>query len=296
MTETRFATVLNQRTHMVIEQSTARCLGGLGISFYRPWVFPLYTPAGLTVVQEAPPDHPFHNGVFVGQSPVVTGEREANFWATPPPRMHDDHLMKHIGRMDASGELTIEPHDFGVRFTMKCVWRDEHEAPILDEIRKVDLYTLEDAVFCDMTSHKISAYGPVEYPLTKHGSIGIRVEPRLLPGLGGTVIADENRRGTADVVHEQDSAYVAYENGLRDGGHFGVFMTCLNEGVVGPWFVRDYGMALYNPTWRSPITTNVGDLWSIGVRVVAYDGRLTEERAQRWQGEKARPITPVQHT
>ena len=36
-----------------------------------------------------------------------------------------------------------------------------------------------------MTSEKIATYGAATYPQTKFGSIGIRVEPRLLPVMGG---------------------------------------------------------------------------------------------------------------
>jgi len=100
--------------------------------------------------------------------------------------------------------------------------------------------------------------------------------------MGGIVIGDGNRRGNVEVVHEQDSDFVAYENALAGYGRFGVLMTILDEGVRGPWFIRDYGMALYNPTWRQSISTPEGESWIISLRVVAYDGELTEERARRW--------------
>jgi hypothetical protein len=187
--------------------------------------------------------------------------------------------------MDTVGEPKIEPHENGVRFAFQVVWRDENEEPMLDEVRTVDLYATDDATICDVTSRKIASYGPVEYPQTKYGSIGIRVEPRLLAVMGGVVIADEDRRGLSDVVHEQDAGFVAYENDLPGHGRFGVLMTILDPGVRGPWFVRDYGMALYNPTWREAVSTPRGEAWTISLRVAAYDGALTEERAGRWLGK-----------
>ena len=39
------------------------------------------------------------------------------------------------------------------------------------------------------------AYGAATYPQTKFGSIGIRVEPRLLPVMGGIVLGDDGRNG-----------------------------------------------------------------------------------------------------
>ena len=282
MEETHFKTIINARTHLVVDSKSTRPLGGVGSNFYRTWVFPLYTPTGLTVVQEFPFDHPFHNGVFVGQHPVIVGEREANFWAMPPRRSPDAKIFSKVGRMDAPNIPKIEPHEHGVRFTLEEVWRDSNEEPIINEIRTVNLYAADDATICDMTSQKIATYGTAEYPKTKYGSIGIRVEPRLLPVMGGVIIGDNNRRGKAEVIQETDSDFVAYENDVVGHGRFGVLMSILDENARGPWFIRDYGMAMYNPTWRQSISTPEGESWTISLRVVAYDGELTEERARCW--------------
>ena len=288
MPETRFYVLVNppgsgnSSAHIVADRQTGRFLGGFGANFYRPWVFPLYTPAGLTVLQEFAYDHPFHNGIFAGQHPVKVNGRMGNFWAMPPRRSEEDAIFTGVGRMEASGKLTVEPYDHGLHFTMKCVWCDENEEPMLDEIRKVNFQTLNDATICDVTSQKIAVYGDVEFPQTKYGSIGIRVEPRLLPTLGGVIIADGNRRGQPDIVHEGESDFVAYENQLLGGQRFGVMLSILDEGLRGPWFIRDYGMAMYNPTWIQSIHIPKGQSWTISLRVAAYDGVLTQEQVKKW--------------
>ena len=276
-----FEVVVNQRTYLVAEARTGRCLGGVGGNYYRSFVFPLYTPAGLTVLREFPFDHPFHNGLFVAQSPVVVGGRQGNFWATPPLRGPDDRLGAHMGRVATAGEPEVAPHARGVRFVFESTWLDEDGRAMIDERRTVDFRAEDDATVCDVASEKIARYGPAEYPRTKFGSIGIRVEPRLLPAAGGAVLADAGRRGPADVAHEQDSDYVAYENDRP--GPFGVLMSILDPGVRGPWFIRDYGMAMYNPTWRGCVRRGQGESWTVRLRVVAYDGPLTEQRARRWR-------------
>lgn len=278
-----FQTIVNQRTHMVVERATGRCLGGFGSNFYRPWVFPLYTPTGQTVLQEFAFDHPFHNGLFVGQNPVVVGARRGNFWAIPPRRSFDDALFREVGRVETPPAPDVLLHARGVRFSLTSVWSDEYKEPLIDEVRVVDFAAEPDATICEMTSRKVAAYGPVDYEQTKFGSIGVRVEPRLLPALGGIVLADRERRGTAEVVHEQESDFVAYENAVAGHGRVGIFLTILDPGVRGPWFIRDYGMAVYNPTWAGPIRTSAGEAWTVGLRVVAYDGELTAERVRRWQ-------------
>lgn len=282
MSEHRFAAVENKQNHLVVELATQRWLGGFAVSHYRPWVFPLYTPSGITVLQESPPDHPFHSGFFVGQSPVVSGGRSANFWATPPARIADDPLQKAVGRMAAEGPLVVEPHEDGLRFELPLVWRDEHEEPVLSEVRRVDFQIRDGATVCDMVSVRTADRGRISLPATKFGSIGVRVEPRLLADFGGIVIGDGNRRGRADDLHEQESAYIAYENELTGHGAFGVLLAPLAGGAPGTWFIRDYGMAVYNCSLREEVVLEEGDSWTVGLRVAAYDRPLTDERVRTW--------------
>ena len=199
-----------------------------------------------------------------------------------PRRSFTDKVFEKLGRMDTQKEIDISPHENGVQFVQKVIWRDENEEPLIDEIRTVNLHAFADATVCDMRSEKIASYGAVTYPQTKFGSIGIRVEPRLLPLMGGVVFGDNGRKGGVEVVHEGESDFVAYQNALTGHGQFGVFMSILDEGVRGPWFIRDYGMALYNPTWTGSISTPAGDSWKIALRVIAYDGELTPARAAHW--------------
>src|SRR5688500_12278347 len=77
--------IIRQNNHdlsnIVRNDETRRTLGSLAISGSRPYVWPLYTPSGISVLDNAPADHPFHNGVFVAQAPAEPSG--ANFWATP---------------------------------------------------------------------------------------------------------------------------------------------------------------------------------------------------------------------
>jgi Methane oxygenase PmoA len=274
----------DQFGYIVSDPATGRCLGGVGANYYRPWVFPLYTPNGLTVIQEFPFDHPFHNGFWVAQGPIFLDGREVTFWPAPPMRNANEALFTHMGHMETVGTPTVEPHATGVHFTLHLTWRDKTEQPVLDETRTINLYTVDDATICDMVSVQRAAYGELRYAETKFGSIGIRVEPRLLPLLGGEVLADGGRRGNAEIAIDQACHYVAYENRLPNQARFGVLLTSLDEPrpQTGPWFIRDYGLACYSPTRNREMIVAANQSWQVGLRVVAYDGALREERAQQW--------------
>jgi hypothetical protein len=272
----------DQFGYLVLDEATGRCLGGFGANYYRPWVYPLCTPFGRTVVQEFPFDHPFHNGVWVAQGPVEFAGRQAHFWPAPPERRPGEPLFTHLGRMETIGPPTVEAHASGVRFTLRLVWRAGDGAPVLDELRAVDLYAVDDATVCDMTSAKTAAYGPLSYPATKFGSVCVRVDPRLTPLAGGEVLADGGRRGKADEVAMQQACdWVAYEGTSGAAGPFGVLLAVPGQRTAD-WFVRDYGMAVYNPTVSRSQQSAAGETWTVGLRVVAYDDRLTEERARGW--------------
>lgn len=277
----------NEATSLVVNAQTGLAVGGIGYSSYRPWVFPFYAPSGRTVVQAFPHAHPWHNGIFVGQNPVLCGERTGNFWAVPPKRRADDPIFKNVGRVEVTDGMEAHAIQGGVEFRMTCRWLDENDTPLLTEERIVRLVEHEDAHLCEVISTRRATHGGLLFPQTKFGGLGLRAEPLLSPDAGAAVIADGGRRGPVEIVHEGDSDYVAYEaeRPARQGGSLGVCLMIRDSGVRGPWFVRNFGMALYNPTWRGEIAVPDGETWTLSLLVAAYDGPLTDKRAQRWKSQ-----------
>ena len=125
----------------------------------------------------------------------------------------------------------------------------------------------------------------MRFPKTKFGGLGLRAEPLLAPDAGAVVIADGGRRDPVEIVHEMDSDYVAYEadQPVSQGGALGICSMIRDSGIRGPWFIRDFGMALYNPTWRDDIELPAGETWTLTLLVAAYDEPLTEQRVRRWR-------------
>lgn len=279
-----YSGLINEATHLVVNSETGVAVGGIGYGHHRPWVFPFYAPSGRTVVQAFPHAHPWHNGIFAGQDPVVCGGRTGNFWAVPPVRRDGDPIFKNVGRVEVQGEVEAHSIRHGLEFRLACRWLDEHAAPVLSEDRTVRLVECEDAHLCEIISTRRAAYGPVRFPQTKFGGLGLRAEPLLSPDAGAVVIADDDRRGSVGIVHEGDSEYVAFEadRPSSQGGALGVCAMIRDSGLRGPWFVREFGMLMYNPTWRGEIELPVGETWTLSLLVAAYDGPLTDQRARRW--------------
>ena len=51
---------------------------------------------------------------------------------------------------------------------------------------------------------------------------------------------------------------------------------------TGPWFVRDYGMAMFNATMDDEVAVAEGEIWETALRVAAYDGAVSVERVRSW--------------
>ena len=166
---------------------------------------------------------------------------------------------------------------------------------MLDEVRHFDLYAFADATICDVVSRKTAAYGELRFEANKHGSIGARVQPQLLPPFGGEMVAGtgaELQRGLADeVAFGKARDFVAYEAEPAGLGRFGVCLRVLNNTAsarrTGPWFVRDYGMAMFNATMDQDIVVAEGDTWETALRVAAYDGTVSVERARTWAATRS---------
>ena len=284
--------------NMVMETASGRLLGGVGHNDLRSWCYPLNTPRGLGVTQEYAFDHAFHNGVFVAQARVVRGGVLSNFWVVHPDwRSPDSHVYNHLGQIRYRERADITPLESGFRFTYHSTWNGCDGAPVLDEVRHFDLYAAADATICDLISRKTAAYGELRFEANKHGSLGVRVQPQLLPPFGGEMVAGtgtgtEIHRGLADeVAFGKERDFVAYEAEPAGLGRFGVCLLVLDNTAsdrrTGPWFVRDYGMAMFNATMDDDVLVAEGDAWETALRVAAYDGAVSVERARTWAAARS---------
>ena len=296
--ELRQAMPHDEMGHLVVESSSGRLLAGVGSNDHRAWCYPLNTPRGVGVVQEYAFDHAFHNGVFVGQAQIVLDGVLSNYWVIHPDwRSTDNHVYQDLGELRYQGRPQATALEHGYRFTYRTTWTGKDGRPALDEVRHFDIHAVADATICDLSSAKSAAYGPLTFRANKHGSIGARVQPQLLPALGGEILGIHDgqiERGIADeVANAKACDFVAYEAAPAGLGTFGACLIVLANSASprrdGPWFIRDYGMAMFNATMEEDLAVAEGDTWSAALRVVAYDGALTVERASAWAAIEPAP-------
>lgn len=266
------------KTHLVRHRRSGCVLGAFGSNTQRQWVYPLYTPRGHQVLREYPFDHASHNGIFVGQRPIRFANRTMTIW-----HYGELHPKRETGRVIADDQPAASLLPQGVRFEASNTWVDFDAQPVVAEQRRVDLYHIEGATICDTWSVQTAAYGRLEYPRSEHGSIGVRVEDRLLPALGGRLLSDHGM-GQEAAINQRGSTYVAFESDLPGMGVLGICAMPLTGAPDGPWYVRDYGMAMLCPTQDRAIVIDINKSWTVGLRVIAYDDPIDADRLRSWSG------------
>lgn len=243
-------------------------VAGIGHNYFRPWLYPLYTPSGRQVLQEYPFDHPFHNGLFFGWHPIRHRGREYNFWATPPQRSEPDPMMVNLGQVRTLESFVDHSNEAQIQFVQRTEWVGMDGEKLLQETRT---YTICQP---DMLSHAVkmetflTCLTPDSLVIdqTKFAGLGVRLDPALTPKLGGYFINDAGDTGSAELFHGKSFQSLKIRSRNQN-----LELKISPEGFIGPWFVRDYGLVLLNPTSKGSQTLELGQTISLSVELIASD-------------------------
>lgn len=253
---------------LAFDEARGLPVAGIGHHFFRPWLFPLYTPGGQQVLQEFAFDHPFHNGCFLGWSPVRINGVDHNFWATPPQRSQPDPMMERLGRQRLEGEIRTSREGAKLAATMSVSWEAHDGTPLLAEERVFTVYAGPRAHTVHVESTLRPVAGEVQLPVTKFAGLGVRLDPRLTQA-GGAVFSGNAGQGDAGLLHGLPSSFVGIE--ACHGPHrFGLRIASRQ---ALPWFVRGYGLVLLNPVTDSPRRLQAGEVLAQDITLVAHDGQ-----------------------
>lgn len=243
-------------------QCDGRLLGGYSANTLRSYVFPLYTPQGALVLQECPPDHPHHQGIFVGLE--VDGH---DLWAAG-----SEGRARHRQEIvPALGELRPVVTTDGVLFTHATRWVSVDGVELLHEQRQVHFRQTARATEVSWRSQFAPPTPTASAHLgqTKESGIGLRVPPHWETIFGGRIrnaVGDEGEAACFDRM----SPWLNIEGPSGQGGVAGVIFAPQNDPC--PWFTRDYGLHVYNPARQRAFVLAPGEALVWAARVLAYDG------------------------
>lgn len=258
-----------------------------GKSLTKPILFPVHTPAGVTVTRSFPfaevegesPDHPHHTGIFFTYDEV----NESGFWNNtkfPPQIKHlivKERLSGDVGTLETESE-----------------WISKDSVPLLKEERTMKFMPGENEIAIDFTMNLIPLVDKVEFGDTKEGMFAIRVAHQLRENNTGEYVSSNGDVG-ADNVWGKRAEWVKLE-GVIDSTTVGIAILNHPESVNYPtyWHARGYGLFSANPLGQLAFqkTRNVENPEPFGLtieegenalfkfRMIIYDGARSLEQME----------------
>ena len=249
----RIATPRNRRIRVYAGH---RLAAAYTITDWRPYVYPLLTPSGFAVTDEAPADHPYHQSVWISHQ-LVNGH---TFWINGDAKIGGPTPAFGVEELP-DGSAAVFRHDL--------VWRGPDGVPVLSERRVTAVTPTPEATLVDVLSERRPEAGAVEFGATKEAGFGIRVHDSLNEDAGGTLVNDRGQKGEAGTF-DQDADWIDYwgQPGDRAAG-LALFPNPANP--RHPWFTRSYGIVLANHHRTRPQTLHPGEVLRLSWRVAAHD-------------------------
>lgn len=237
-----------------------RLLGGYNAGALRPYVFPLYSPDGALVIQEAPTDHPHHQGIWAGLE--VDGIDLWNAGSFAVPR----HRQEMVGKL---GEVVPDVSSDGVNIAHESRWISADGVELLRERRDVTFRARPDATVIDWRSVFFHPTKTTQIGRTKESGLGLRVPPHWETRFGGRIHNAIGMTGET-ACFDQMSPWLAIEGAAGASSTAGAVI--IPTSAPCPWFTRDYGCHVYNPARHGAIELEPGAELAWSMRVLAYDG------------------------
>ena len=253
---------------------------------YRPYLYPVFTPAGFAVTSESPADHPHHNSIWValdrvqGLFPYSSDEIEKgtyNFY------VNGTFQGRAPGRILTTGVESEELTPDHLRIRLNLQWRGPVEwaaargRVLLNETRTLDVRPGEEANLIDVRSRLQAGRWGLNLGPTRHGFFGVRLIEALTVTHGGKLVDSEGREGGRAISREK-ADWVDGSGTLGREVRAGVSLFPHPSTAGCPWYVTDWGTLTLNPMARSSCSLGPGDGIEFGIRVVVHDGDAGEAR------------------
>ena len=280
-----------------------RPIAHLTQGIFRSYMYPLYSPAGVSLTTEYPVDHPHHNSIvvsadvfFVKLPPLAPEMSPLTEEATYNLYVNNVFQGRAPGRIwvaDTESEEISESH---LRVTQSIEWQGPEEwgAPpavpgpfgrrvLAMETRTYDIYPGKVANIVDLRTELSPTDWDITIGPTRHAFITVRAEDKLRPINGGRLVDSEGREGedaiignVADWLDMSGPASYGKRAGIALMPHPSASGNPYGSGKDIPWYAGSYGTMLINPFQAEPGVINRGERVSLGVRILAHDGDAVE--------------------
>jgi hypothetical protein len=245
-----------------------------GTALTRPFIHPLYTPAGREVTRDSPPGHVHHHGLMLAYGNIARDgdnrEPYVNFWA-------DSGEPAGLGRIVHKGLDELRAGPDAARIVARNEWRRiSDDALFLTERRTITLLRPESGEGCLLTWRSdLTAAGR---PLIFGGTPGLGVSYyglglRVPEDMDGGQLLDANGKTGVEAVNGDDARWCAYVGGTQGLRGFAMLDHPDNPRHPTGWFVmnRDFGYMTASLVCHEPYSLPAGATLSLRYGLVVFD-------------------------
>jgi hypothetical protein len=263
-----------------------RAVLGMTAGPFRPYLFPLFSPAGFLLSSESPADHPHHNSCWIGADhvhllvPTTVGTHEEytyNFY------VNETFQGRAPGRQV---ETTCEGSALSescFQINQTIAWRGpvEWAAPdgrvVLEERRRIVVTPGATCHRLDLVSDIKAAGHAVQLGPTRHAFFNARVSESMVAANGSRIRSNRGEIETAGAAFE-NADWVDFTGPVGAGARAGI--TLIPHPVEGhpqSWFVADWGVMTVGAFRSARLHVPQGATLRTGCTMLLHDGDILDE-------------------
>ena len=255
---------------------------------YRNYIYPLFTPSGISLTAESPIDHPHHQSISIGADHfncyLPFGDdkfEEANYNFYVNYTFQGRAPGRIISKSIENKEIT-ENH---LRVIQTLFWQGPEEwgAPnrrhVATEKRVIDIYPGQNSNIVDITSILHPTKWEIKIGPTRHGYFTIRLADGLRMVDGGTLWNSDRLTGQ-EVLSNVNSQWIDAYGPSYMGHKVGLAIFPYGNTGYDSWGISDYGIITINPLLNKKYTLRKDSAIEFAVRIVAHEGDTYEAKIE----------------
>ncbi len=273
-----------------------RAILGVTAGVFRPYLYPVYTPAGIAVTSEGPADHPHHHSIWVGADhlnlsmPALGGREEIYAYNC---YVDDVFQGRAPGRLIETG-LAGSANGSAFLLEQEIEWRGPIEwgAPqgrlLLREQRQTTVHAHADGMTIDMDCAVTAAEYDIAIGPSRHAWFNFRVAPAMCVDEGGALLDSSGYAGRAEGI-DAHAQWVACCGPVGGGRTAGLALAPRRAGADPAWwwFVSDWGVVTASPCRDRAIELTRGASTRLAARFAVFDNAADATRVNALLGQAA---------
>jgi hypothetical protein len=246
---------------------------------FRPYLYPVFSPAGFMVTTESPADHPHHNSIWIGADhlhirvPVSDGRYEEytycfylnqTFQGRSPGRILETEIE---GTEQSSKRFHILQIN---EWRGPIEWAADNGRVVARENRSFDIQPGEKWHIIDVQSQLLPTDWDLTIGPTRHAYVNVRVSESMRATQGG-ILTDAQGHIGGDAITGTTANWVDYAGSVGKNNLAGI-VICQHPDTVGTWYAYDWGVLTANPFYTSQKLLQTGESLTLKYRFIVHDG------------------------